>query len=231
MSTPDPETVRPQRPDRPRHRRLARPGPADRRGAGRGRREDHAHLAQGGRPGRGRRAPAGQGHRRALGRRRREPAGRDRARGRRGDAAPGRHRHPRQQRRRHLGRAGRGLPARGLGQGDEPEHPQHLPDEPGGRQAQHDPAQARAASSTSRRSPACRGSADMQVHRLRHQQGRGGQLHAHAGRRVGPLRHHRQRARAGLLPEQDDQGHARAHRRRQAGRAPRRCAASATTTT
>ena len=53
---------------------------------------------------------------------------------RRGDAAPGPDRHPGQQRRRHLGRAGRGLPARGLGQGDEPEHPQHLPDEPGGGQ-------------------------------------------------------------------------------------------------
>jgi NAD(P)-dependent dehydrogenase (short-subunit alcohol dehydrogenase family) len=36
--------------------------------------------------------------------------------------------------------AGRGLPARSLGQGDEPEHPQHLPDEPGGGQGQHDPA-------------------------------------------------------------------------------------------
>ena len=35
----------------------------------------------------------------------------------------------------------------------------------------------------------------------------------------GQLRHHRQRARAGLLPEQDDQGRARDARRRQPGRA------------
>ena len=127
---------------------------------------------------------------------------------RRGDAAPGPDRHPRQQRRRHLGRAGRGLSARGLGQGDEPEHPQHLPDEPGDRQGQHDPAppgphhQHRVDRRPGRL-------ARRPVHRLRHQQGRGGQLHAHAGRRVGRLRHHRQRARAGLLPEQDDQGRAR----------------------
>jgi hypothetical protein len=45
----------------------------------------------------------------------------------RGDEAPGPHRYPDQQRRRQLGRAGRRLPDRSLGQGDEPEHPQHLP--------------------------------------------------------------------------------------------------------
>ena len=39
------------------------------------------------------------------------------------DVAPRPGRHPRQQRRRHLGRAGRGPSARGLGQGDEPQHP------------------------------------------------------------------------------------------------------------
>ena len=66
----------------------------------------------------------------------------------RGAAAPGRYRHPRQQRRRHLGRAGRGLSAGSLGQGDEPEHPRHLPDEPADGQAQHDPARS-GASSTS----------------------------------------------------------------------------------
>ena len=59
------------------------------------------------------------------------------------DAAPRPRRHPRQQRRRHLGRAGRGPSARGLGQGDEPERALDLPDEPGGRQAQHDPAPQR----------------------------------------------------------------------------------------
>ena len=56
-----------------------------------------------------------------------------------------------------------------------------------------------------------------QVHRLRHQQGCGRQLHAHAGRRVGRLRHHRQRAGAWFLPEQDDQGHPGRTRHRQAG--------------
>ena len=39
------------------------------------------------------------------------------------DVAPRPRRHPGQQRRRHLGRAGRGSSARGLGQGDEPQHP------------------------------------------------------------------------------------------------------------
>jgi gluconate 5-dehydrogenase len=39
-------------------------------------------------------------------------------------------------------------------------------------------------------------------------QGRGRQLHAHAGRRVGALRHHGQRAGAGLLSQQDDAGRA-----------------------
>ena len=62
--------------------------------------------------------------------------------------------HPGQQRRRHLGRAGRGPSARRLGQGDEPQRAQHLPVQPGHRQGEHDPAQDRAASSTSRRSPA-----------------------------------------------------------------------------
>ena len=77
MSTPVHEIVRSERPARARHRRLARPGPADRRGARRGRRQDHADVAQGGRPRRGRGAPARQRHRRALDRRRRQrPGGR-----------------------------------------------------------------------------------------------------------------------------------------------------------
>ena len=47
----------------------------------------------------------------------------------------------------------------------------------------------------------------------------------------GALRHHRQRAGAGLLPEQDDAGRAGRVRRRQAGRAGAAASASATTTT
>ncbi len=47
----------------------------------------------------------------------------------------------------------------------------------------------------------------------------------------GALRHHRQCARAGLLPEQDDQGRARPTGRGQAGRQRAAAAASATTTT
>ncbi len=101
------------------------------------------------------RAAAGQGHRRALDRRRRQRAGDIGARGR-----------PKRMER--MGRidilvnnagATWGAPAerpsaRGLGQGDEPQHPQPLPVRPGDRQGEHDSAQAAAASSTSRRSPA-----------------------------------------------------------------------------
>jgi gluconate 5-dehydrogenase len=43
-------------------------------------------------------------------------------------------------------------------------------------------------------------------HCLQHLEGRRGQLHAHAGGRVGRAQHHRQRAGAGLLPVEDDQG-------------------------
>ena len=47
----------------------------------------------------------------------------------------------------------------------------------------------------------------------------------------GALRHHRQRAGAGLLPEQDDQGHARRATAPTSWPRRRRCSASATTTT
>jgi NADP-dependent 3-hydroxy acid dehydrogenase YdfG len=47
----------------------------------------------------------------------------------------------------------------------------------------------------------------------------------------GELRHHRQRAGAGLLPQQDDQGHAGGHFGADKLAAQRRCAAWATTTT
>ena len=123
-------------------------------------------------------------HRRALDRRRRQRPGADPEGGRRDHAAPGPHRHPRQQRRRHLGRAGRGLPAGGLGQGDEPEYPQPVPVRAGGRQGQHDPEPARPhhQRGLDRRPGRQHGRA---VHRLRHEQGRGGQFHAHAGRPSG----------------------------------------------
>jgi hypothetical protein len=65
-----PSPVRPHRPGGAGHRRLARPGPADGRGAGRSRRQDHADLAQGGRPGGGRGRAAAARHRRPLDRRR-----------------------------------------------------------------------------------------------------------------------------------------------------------------
>ena len=89
--------------------------------------QDHADLAQGRRPRRGRGASAGRGiDARWIAADASQPD-EIAARRRRDDAAPGPHRHPRQQRRRDLGRAGRRPSARGLGQGDEPEHPQHLP--------------------------------------------------------------------------------------------------------
>ena len=76
------------------------------------------------------------------------------ARRRRGDGSAGPHRHPGQQRRRDLGRAGRGLSARGLGQGDEPQHPQPVPVRAGGRQGQHDPQPPRPHHQRRQRSPA-----------------------------------------------------------------------------
>ena len=86
------------------------------------------------------------------------------------------------------------------------------------------PRQERQASSTSPRSPAwpatrrrCRRSPTTPARRAVVNFTRT------LGRRMGQVRHQRQRAGAGLLPEQDDQGHARARRRRQHGRATRRC--------
>mmetsp|Transcript_21087 Transcript_21087/g.81839 ORF Transcript_21087/g.81839 Transcript_21087/m.81839 type:complete len:267 (-) Transcript_21087:2837-3637(-) len=203
---PSAKPLRPDRPGGPRHRRLARPGPADRRSPGRGGRQDHADLAQGGRPGRCCRRAAGQGHRRALERRRCGQARGCAARGGRDHGAPGPHRHPRQQRRRHLGRPGRGASARGLGQGHEPQHPQPLPVRAGRGQGQHDPAPCGPHHQCGlHRRPVGQPGCD-EDHCLQHQQGRGGELHAGPGRRVGRVWHHRQCAGAGLLPEQDDPG-------------------------
>ena len=208
------EAVRSHRAHRARHRWFARARPADCRGTRRSRREGDADVAQGARSRGSRGASRRARHRRALGRRRRQRAGRHREGGRRSGAAAGRHRHPRQQRRRDVGRACRGSPARSVGQGDEPERALDVPDEPGGRQALHDPAAQR---------PHRQRRIDRRTGRqlaaddhagLQHQQGRGHQLHPHAGRRVGALRHHGERARAGLLSEPHDARHARSARRR-----------------
>ena len=118
-------------------------------------------------------------------------------------------RHPGQQRRRRLGRAGRRPSARGLGQGDEPERAQHLPVQPGRRQGEHDPAQARAhhqhrVDRRPGRQPAGHGdvayntSKGAVVNFTR-------ALAAEWGEHGITVNAHR----AGLLPEQDDQGHAR----------------------
>ena len=47
---------------------------------------------------------------------------------------------------------------------------------------------------------------EMKTHRLQHDQGRGDQLHAHAGRRVGQVRHQRQRDRPGFFPSKMTKG-------------------------
>ena len=172
-----------------------------------------------------------EGHRGDLGRRRSQPAERDRPRHAGCDGAPRPRRHPRQQRRRHVGRSGRGPSARGLGQGDEPQRALDLPDEPGDRQAQHDPEEER---QDHQHRVDRRPGRQQRRHvdgRLQHEQGGGRQLHAHARRRMGQVQHQRQRPRAGDVPEQDDQGNDRADRRRRASPATRRCCASATTTT
>ena len=63
-------------------------------------------------------------------------------------------------------------------------------------------------------------------HRVQHHQGRARQFHARAGRRVGPVRHHGERDRAGVLSVEDDPRLARADRRpgdcRDAAASPRR---------
>ena len=51
---------------------------------------------------------------------------------------------------------------------------------------------------------------------LQHEQGRAHQHDARARRRVGPAQHQRQRDLPGILPVEDDEGHARPHRRERA---------------
>ena len=125
---------------RPRSSPAARAGwPADGRGARRGRRAHHAHLAQGRDLEESLPTCRRAASTRRLYRRRLRAADEVTLRRRRPRWSARQHRHPRQQRRRDLGRASRGPSARRLGQGDEPEYPQRLPAEPGGRPAQHDP--------------------------------------------------------------------------------------------
>jgi NAD(P)-dependent dehydrogenase (short-subunit alcohol dehydrogenase family) len=127
--------------------------------------------------------------------------------GGRNHGAPGPHRHPGQQRRRHLGRAGRGLPAGGLGQGDEPEHPQPLPVCQAVAKASMIPAST-AASSTSPASPAWAARLEMKFIAYGTSKGAVVNFTRTLAAEWGALRHHRQRAGAGLLPEQDDTGRA-----------------------
>ncbi len=58
---------------------------------------------------------------------------------------------------------------------------------------------------------------EMTDHCLQHLQRCGDQLHPRAGRRMGQVQHHRQRHLPGLLPQQDDRGHAQGPGRREAG--------------
>lgn len=105
----------------------------------------------------------------------------------------------RQQRRCHVGRANGGSSHRGLGQGDEPEHPFAVPSQSANWQALDDTEQLgqdyqccldRWVTRKYRRHP---------DDRLQHEQGRGGQFRARPGRQLGTLRHHRQRNRPGFL--------------------------------
>ena len=146
MSTHRPATVRP-RPARPRWSPAARAASACRspRRSARPARKIMLTSRKAGRPRGGRGAPAGRAASTRAGSpptarsEEDDPRLADEALQRLGDD-----RHPGQQRRRHLGRAGRGPSARGLGQGDEPERARHLPAvaRQVGKQ-QHDPAQAR----------------------------------------------------------------------------------------
>ena len=66
-------------------------------------------------------------------------------------------------------------------------------------------------------------SADMTMVAYNTSKARGGEFHPHAGRRMGQVQHQRQCPGARLVPEQDDQGHDRAHGRRGSSPATRRC--------
>ena len=145
--------------------------------------------------------------------------------------AHGRRRHPGQQRRRRLGRAGRGSSGRSLGQADEPERARLFHPVAAHRQAQHDRAQVRPhhqhrLDRRPGRQPA--GDADAG---LQHLQGRGDQLHPGAGLRMGQVQHHRERDLPRLLPEQDDASTRWTRWARTSWRPTRRCSAWATTRT
>ena len=97
--------------------------------------------------------------------------------GRRDAAAHGRRGHPGEQRRRRLGRAGRGPSGRGLGQADEPQRARLFHPVAAHRQAQHDPAQVRPHHQHRlHRRPGRQSARDADAG-LQHLQGRGDQLH------------------------------------------------------
>ena len=215
-----------------RHRRLARARPADGRGARRDGRAARAHRAQEGRAGRGGGAPASSRASRPRPGSATSASASDRA-GARADPRQARPRgHPGEQRRRHLGRARGGSPARGLGQAGQPQPDRRASswrswlakkvDDPGevGPHHQHRLGRRRAGERPARGAHG----------RLQRHQARRGRPHPAARRRMGRARHHGERHLPGLLPLEDDQGDAR-HRPASWCSKRRRPGASATTRT
>jgi NAD(P)-dependent dehydrogenase (short-subunit alcohol dehydrogenase family) len=224
-------TLRPQRQDRPGHRRLARPGPADGRGAGRGRREDHADLAQGGRPGRGRRHLQDQAASTRAGSPPTPATRTGAARGGRDPAAPG----PSIDILVNNAGATWGAPAEdyplpawdkvmNLNIRSSSSFSQAVG------KASMIPRRAAASSTWRQHRRPGRQAARREVHRLRHQQGRGGELHAHAGGEWGEHGITVNALAPGFFPSKMTQGVIE-HFGVDKLAAPRRWAASATTTT
>ena len=175
-------------------------------------------FAQGGRPGGGRGRPAGGRHRRALDRRRLRARGGHPQAGRPDHGAHGRHRHPGEQRRRRLGRAAEDHPVeawdkvmnlnvRGY----------FILSQQVAKRSMIPRKSGRIINIASIAGLGGNPAGDEHAG-LQHLQGRGHHLHPGAGLRVGQVRHQRQRHLPGLLPQPDDQGHAGAHGRGQAGR-------------
>jgi acyl-coenzyme A thioesterase PaaI-like protein len=119
--------------------------------------------------------------------------------------AHGRRRHPGEQRRRRLGRAGRGPPGGSLGQGDEPQRPRLFHPQPAHRQAQHDPAPVRPHHQHRlHRRPGRQPARDADPG-VQHVQGRGHQLHP-ALARMGQVQHHVNAICPGFFPSKMTKG-------------------------
>src|SRR5258706_9035785 len=133
------ETTRSHRKDRSRHRRLARPWTADRRGAGRNGRETRDLGEEIGRTRAGARSSPETEHRSLDAGLRHFPSGNDRTDGIEAARAPRKSGHPRQQRGGHLGRSRRRSSAGSLAEAGKPQPDRNVSRDPGGGETLDDP--------------------------------------------------------------------------------------------